>query len=272
MEGKFFFLLQQWSARKALTSWVSPDGYIIHQNDYLSCSGRWLINLWWANDQVAGAGGTRPLENVFGEAFKGGFWFEVWNCLFSYEFSSFRSVFFCFSCFCQIWRQASKLRGFWFRRYLGAHFQNADLSSGLFFWNSEWDTGIYEKFLINRVYVLNRVRTNRVSLLREKQRSERWIKQSPSLSSWMVRRCIRLTRWTPVCTVIKYRLFQAQQNPKKGLLRLIDACSPLSLPLPLFCSSASYCLFFFFFFFFFLVLSDLNQAVPNHLADESQTR
>ena len=24
--------------------------------------------------------------------------------------------------------------------------------------------------------------------------------------------------------------------------------------------------------FFFLVLSDLNQAVPNHLADESQTR
>ena len=25
-------------------------------------------------------------------------------------------------------------------------------------------------------------------------------------------------------------------------------------------------------FFFFLVLSDLNQAVPNHLADESQTR
>ena len=79
-----------------------------------------------------------------------------------------------------------------------------------FFANSEWDTGIYEKCLINRVYVLSRVRTNRVSLLREKQRSERWIKQSPSLSSWMVRRCIRLTRWTLVCEVIKYRLFQAQ--------------------------------------------------------------
>ena len=29
---------------------------------------------------------------------------------------------------------------------------------------------------------------------------------------------------------------------------------------------------FFFFFFFVFVLSDLNQAVPNHLADESQTR
>ena len=26
------------------------------------------------------------------------------------------------------------------------------------------------------------------------------------------------------------------------------------------------------FFFFFEILSDLNQAVPNHLADESQTR
>ena len=25
-------------------------------------------------------------------------------------------------------------------------------------------------------------------------------------------------------------------------------------------------------FFFFEILSDLNQAVPNHLADESQTR
>ena len=30
--------------------------------------------------------------------------------------------------------------------------------------------------------------------------------------------------------------------------------------------------FIFFFFFFFLILSDLNQAVPNQLADESQTR
>ena len=28
----------------------------------------------------------------------------------------------------------------------------------------------------------------------------------------------------------------------------------------------------FFFFFFFEILSDLNQAVPNHLADKSQTR
>ena len=27
-----------------------------------------------------------------------------------------------------------------------------------------------------------------------------------------------------------------------------------------------------FFFFFFEILSNLNQAVPNHLADESQTR
>ena len=26
------------------------------------------------------------------------------------------------------------------------------------------------------------------------------------------------------------------------------------------------------FFFFFEILSDLNQVVPNHLADESQTR
>ena len=31
-------------------------------------------------------------------------------------------------------------------------------------------------------------------------------------------------------------------------------------------------LFFFFFFFFFEILSDLNQALPNHLAEESQTR
>ena len=59
----------------------------------------------------------------------------------------------------------------------------------------------------------------------------------------MVRWCIRLTRFTLICEVIRYRSGQVQQNLKKRLFGLA-ACNRLSLSLPLSLSSSSYFLSF----------------------------
>ena len=59
----------------------------------------------------------------------------------------------------------------------------------------------------------------------------------------MVRWCIRLTRLTLVCEVIRYRLVQVRQNLKKRLFGLA-ARNRLSLFLPLSFSSSSYFLSF----------------------------
>ena len=45
----------------------------------------------------------------------------------------------------------------------------------------------------------------------------------------MVRWCVRLTRLTLVCKVIRYRLVQVQQNLKKKMSTLIFAMQKLSL-------------------------------------------
>ena len=66
-----------------LTRWVPYDGYIRHQNDHLS--GRMTDISVMSEWQVAGVGGTRPLENVLGEALKGRFSFEARNYLFSFQ-------------------------------------------------------------------------------------------------------------------------------------------------------------------------------------------
>ena len=44
----------------------------------------WRIYPSWVNDEVAGVGGTRPLENVLGGAPKGRFSFEARKYLFSF--------------------------------------------------------------------------------------------------------------------------------------------------------------------------------------------
>ena len=44
----------------------------------------WRIYPSWVNDEVPGVGGTRPLENVLGEAPKGRFSFEARKYLFSF--------------------------------------------------------------------------------------------------------------------------------------------------------------------------------------------
>ena len=59
----------------------------------------------------------------------------------------------------------------------------------------------------------------------------------------MVRWCIRLTRLTLVCEVIRYRLVQVRQNQKKRLFGLA-ARNRLSLSLPLSYSPLSYFLSF----------------------------
>ena len=59
----------------------------------------------------------------------------------------------------------------------------------------------------------------------------------------MVQWCIRLTRLTLVCKVIRYRLVQVRQNLKKRLFGLA-ARNRLSLSLPLSFSSSSYYLSF----------------------------
>ena len=70
------------------------DGYIRHQNDHLS--GRMTDISVMRELQVAGVGGTRPLENVLGEALKGRFSFEARNYLFSFQSYVRFEEFFCF--------------------------------------------------------------------------------------------------------------------------------------------------------------------------------
>ena len=101
-----------------LTRWVPCDGYIRHQNDHLS--GRTTDTFVMGEWQVAGVGGTRPLP----ECLKGRFSFEARDYLFSFQGYVHFEEFFCFPCFCKIWRQTFELWGFWFRRCLGAVFEN----------------------------------------------------------------------------------------------------------------------------------------------------
>ena len=67
----------------SLTRWVPHDGFIRHQNDHLS--GRMTDISVMGEWQVAGVVGTRPLENVLGEAIERRFSFEAWNYLFSFQ-------------------------------------------------------------------------------------------------------------------------------------------------------------------------------------------
>ena len=113
-----------------LTRWVPYDGYIRHRNDHLS--GRMTDISVMSEWQVAGVGGTRPLENVSGEALKGRFSFEARNYLFSFQSYVRFEEFFCFPRFWKIWRQTFKLWGFWFRRCLGGLFENSAPSPGIF--------------------------------------------------------------------------------------------------------------------------------------------
>ena len=66
--------------------------------------------------------------------------------LFFPELCSFRRVF-CFPHFCKIWRQTFKPWGFWFRRCLGALFENCARSLGIFLRTPTTTTSILWKFL-----------------------------------------------------------------------------------------------------------------------------
>ena len=104
---------------------------------HISVMGEW---------QVVGVGGTRPLQNVLGEALKGQFGFEARNYLFP-ELCSFRRVF-CFPCFCKIWRQTFEPWDFLFRRCLGALFENCAPSLGIFLRTPTTTTSIFVKISI----------------------------------------------------------------------------------------------------------------------------
>ena len=66
--------------------------------------------------------------------------------LFVPELCSFRRVF-CFPRFCKIWRQTFQPWGFWFRRCLGALFENCARSLGIFLRIPTTTTSIFWKFL-----------------------------------------------------------------------------------------------------------------------------
>ena len=129
-----------------LTRWVPHDGYIRHQNDHLS--GRMTDISVMGEWQVAGVGGTRPLENVLGEALKGRFSFEARNYLFSFQSYVRFEEFFCFPRFWKIWRQMFKLwaGAFGFDDVLGALFENSARSPGTFLWTLTTTTSISWKF------------------------------------------------------------------------------------------------------------------------------
>ena len=97
--------------------------------------------------EVVGVGGTRPLRNVLGEALKGRFSFEARNYLFSFPSYVHFEEFFCFPRFCKIWRQMFEPWGFWFRRCLGALFENCAPSLGIFLRTPTTTQSIFWKFL-----------------------------------------------------------------------------------------------------------------------------
>ena len=134
-----------WNVNKlVLTRWVPYDGYIRHQKDHLS--GRMTDISVMGEWQVAGVRGTRPLRNVWGEALKGRFSFEARKYLFSFQSYVHFEEFFCFPRFCRIWRQTFKLWSFWFRRCLGAFFENSALSPGIFCEPWIWPRDFFWKF------------------------------------------------------------------------------------------------------------------------------
>ena len=59
----------------------------------------------------------------------------------------FISKSFCFPRFCKIWRQTFEPWGFWFRRCLGALFENRGPSLGIFLRTPTTTTSIFWKFL-----------------------------------------------------------------------------------------------------------------------------
>ena len=128
-----------------LTRSVPYDGYIRHQNDHLS--GRMTDISVMGEWEVVGVGGTRPLRNVLGEALKGRFSFEARNYIFSFPSYVHFEEFFCFPRFCKIWRQTFEPLGFWFRRCLGALFENCARSLGIFLRTPTTTTSIFWKFL-----------------------------------------------------------------------------------------------------------------------------
>ena len=65
--------------------------------------------------------------------------------LFFPELSSFRWVF-CFPRFCKIWRQTLEPWGFWFRRCLGALFENCAWSLGIFLRTPTTTTSLFKSF------------------------------------------------------------------------------------------------------------------------------
>ena len=120
------------------------DGYIRHQNDHLS--GRMTDISVMGEWEVVGVGGTRPLRNVFGRGSQGTIFVRSSKLsLFFPELCSFRRVF-CFPRFCKIWRQTFEPWGFWFRRCLGALFENCARSLGIFLRTPTTTTSILWKF------------------------------------------------------------------------------------------------------------------------------
>ena len=61
--------------------------------------------------------------------------------------ATFISKSFCFPRFCKIWRQTFEPWGFWFRRCLGALFENCARSLGIFLRTPTTTTSIFWKFL-----------------------------------------------------------------------------------------------------------------------------
>ena len=121
------------------------DGYIRHQNDHLS--GRMMVISVMGEWQVAGVGGTRPLRNVLGEASQRTIFVRSSKIsLFFPELCSFRRVFFVSRAFVKFGAKRSSsgaFAKFWFRRCLGAFFENS-AHHRAFFANSESD---HEYFL-----------------------------------------------------------------------------------------------------------------------------
>ena len=134
---RFFFSLNTLSAIWRIypsSKWSSQwpyDGYIRHG---------------WMRSCERGRDSATP--ECFGRGSQGTIFVRSSKLsLFFPELCSFQRVF-CFPRFCKIWHQTFEPWGFWFRRCLGALFENCAPSPGHFLANSDYDPDLFLKISI----------------------------------------------------------------------------------------------------------------------------
>ena len=100
----------------------------------------WRIYPSWMNDRLRAWEGLGHSAMFWARLSRDDFRLKLENISFLSRVMFISKSFFCFPRFCKIWRQTFELWGFWFRRCLGALFENSASSPGIFceLWIRPW--------------------------------------------------------------------------------------------------------------------------------------